>query len=64
MGPYPIDMARHVFASEPEEVVALDASAAQEIGPPLKRPQPMADQVVRLDPVATPELVDAAPPEV
>jgi predicted dehydrogenase len=43
--------------------MAQRTGTAQEIGPPVKRPQPTQDQVVRLDPVATPALVGAAPPD-
>jgi predicted dehydrogenase len=43
--------------------MAQRTGTVQEIGPPVKRPQPTQDQVVRLAPVAAPELVGAAPPD-
>ena len=43
--------------------MASRTGTAQEIMAPAKRPQPSPDQVVRLDPVAAPDLIDAAPPE-
>lgn len=42
--------------------MASRTGTAQVIGPPVKRTQPIADQVVRLAPVETPDLIDAAPP--